>query len=808
MRADVRVVFGAVVAVAAFAFAATAVEDTDAWTHLALGRDLFELGRFPAAERFTFPAATMPYYNPEWLFGLTLYVAYAAAGFPGVVTLKGLVVAAAFAVLFRDALGPGRDPERRATDAAVALAVVAGALLMSRHRFVERPDIVLMLFLALTIHALNRYLDEGRARLLWLMPVMQVVWVNVHPSIVVGMVPYVAVLAGGLVQRRLHRRFPGAFPLTPSSASLRTIGRVFAAVLAASLLNPYVYEPFVTPFRLVTATWLRHEVIELQPPSLWSYPGVAVATAALVAAFAVRWRRPPFACILLVAPFVYLAFSARRFVFLLAIVATPVVARAARRALARVPRAPARWVAVPAGAIAVLVAVVPAALAVTGTRPFADPFHVPGFGANVIGVPDRALGYLDRIEHRGNVFNVFHWGGYVTWRDYPRRRPFVDGRGYLPPGLLDDMMAVRSDAVRLRQLSTQLGFDAAIVDYPRNVMTDETPNLDLALASAEWALVYWDDLALVYLRRTPALEAVIARDEYRAVKPAMGAGYLRRRLGDTARTGAIEQELRRNIAETGSSTAYALLGFVYNELGLHAQAITALERVVEFPLGSNVLNAELALGFAHSRRGDLARAVVHYRRALAIDEDPLTLHNTGLVLEKLGQEGEAMRHFERALRKDPNLAPAYPALMRVVRRLGDEARARELEGRYAAALAQAQAEGHFKRGVKLYFEGQLHEAAEAFGASVRTHARNAAARSNLGFVYYDLGKLDDAFGEQKTALDIDPAFANAHYALALIARRRGDEAGARAHFAQYLTLEPKGYWARRAQAALADLTPR
>jgi tetratricopeptide (TPR) repeat protein len=511
---------------------------------------------------------------------------------------------------------------------------------------------------------------------------------------------------------------------------------------------------------------------------------------------------------MLVAPFAYLALSARRFVFLLVVVTAPILARHVRGLLGRLAAERAEWIGRPAAALASVVVVALGTLGATGTRPFADALRVPGFGAHHVSVPEGALGYLDRIGLAGNVFNIFQWGGYMAWRDYPRRLPFVDGRGYVPAGMLDEMMAVRADPVRLARLQARYGFDAAIVDYPRNPIADETPDVDLGLTSPHWALVYWDDLSMVYLRRTEALAAVIARDEYRHVKPAMGAGYLRRHLGDASRLAAIETELRRNVAETRSSTGYALLGFVYNEAGRFREAIAELTLVGDFPYGSNLLNAYLGLAFAYGRLGDLRRSIDHYRRAIRLQEDPLTLHNAGLTVEKLGDDREAARYFERALVLDRHLVPTYPALIRVSRRAGREDRVREVEAGYAAALAHGEAEAHFKRGVKLYFEGKIHEAIVEFRASVKSNPRHAATRSNLGFAYYDVGRLDDAFAEQRSALDVDPGFANAHYGLALVHRERGDAPAAREHFGRYLALAPKGYWARKAQTALDSLASR
>src|SRR5262245_55045011 len=73
---------------AAFTLGTTKLEDTDAWTHLAMGREIVELGTLPASEPFVFPSAGMPFYHMEGLFAVALYLSYAAAGFAGVILLK------------------------------------------------------------------------------------------------------------------------------------------------------------------------------------------------------------------------------------------------------------------------------------------------------------------------------------------------------------------------------------------------------------------------------------------------------------------------------------------------------------------------------------------------------------------------------------------------------------------------------------------------------------------------------------------------------------------------------------------------
>ena len=75
------------------------------------------------------------------------------------------------------------------------MAGVLTALLAMRYRFVERPDIALMLFVAATVYALDAYRLRGRRRALYLLVPMTVVWANIHPSIIVSGGPIGAFLA-------------------------------------------------------------------------------------------------------------------------------------------------------------------------------------------------------------------------------------------------------------------------------------------------------------------------------------------------------------------------------------------------------------------------------------------------------------------------------------------------------------------------------------------------------------------------------------------------------------------------------------
>jgi Flp pilus assembly protein TadD len=786
----------------ALVLALSPIHDSDVWTHLALGREMVRRGAFPATEPFVFPGAALPYYNTEWLFDLVLYLAHAAAGVAGVIVLKALVVALVFWLLWKDAR-LGRRAREGALAVAVPVAVLLPAMLIARHRFVERPDIVLMLFLVFTIYALNAYLEEGR-RLLYAVPLVQVLWVNMHPSTVVGMIPFLAALGAGLGVRLAGRWAWMGAPPAPDTGRLRTIAVVFAAFLGAALLNPYGTDAFTLPFRLVDLAWFRHEILELRPPTLTEDPAPFVLVALLALALLATARAWPLREALLAAPFAYLGVSGRRFVFLLAVVAAPILARALRRLAAAVP--PWRPVAV-GGAIAAAAAGGVAVVAtVAELWPFGDRTVMTRIGVDAQAVPEGALRYLDAIGVQGRVFNTFHWGGYIEWRDFPRRAPIVDGRGYVPPGVIEQISFARIYPAELQQLHARYGFEAAIVDYP--VYAGESPeesvgpDVDLGLASSEWALVYFDDTALVYLHRSDALAPVIARDGYRYLKPVNGPAYMTRLLADRTVVPAVDAEIRRHIASTASSIGELLRGYAALTLGAPDRAVEAFGRVRD---GRRAAERAEGLAVAYWRQGDRDRAIDAYRTLATLTAPPRVLYNVGRLYAERGDDREAGRYLERARKASPDFVGVYPALLSVYQRLGDQEHALALGAPFQAAIRRAQAEEQIGRSLALQRDGKSAEAQQALEEALRLDPGNPRAHSFLGYLYLYGGRLEEAVAEQRAALRADPGFARARYGLALVQLKRGDTRAARRELEAYVHLEPRSYGAWKARETIARL---
>lgn len=782
------------------------VTDSDVWTHLAHGRALVAARGLPAHEPFTYPSAAMPYYNTEWLFGVVLYLAHTAGGPAAIIGLKAALLGLLGWLLWRGAMlaPPGEGDEHPLLRAAVATGVVLAALLAMRYRFVERPDVALMVFIASTTYALDVHLLEGRRRALYALIPMTVIWANVHPSVIVAAGPFGAVLAGGLALRFFARHRGVAPPGTPTPAQLRVVAGVGAAVLIASLVNPYGWDAVTLPFRLAGSEWFTQEIGELQRPRAADHPITVALAIALVATLVAGLRRVPVIAAMTVAPFAWLAWSGTRFVFLFALVAAPLLARGMMATLATVRVAGAPRAATLGACGAVLALVVATGLAVANSGPLADRARTPGFGVDRRAIPEGALGYLDRVGVAGPIFNAFHFGGYVAWRDFPRRAPIVDGRAWVPPGLIDEIHFARVYPAHLARLQATYGFEAAVMDYATfagEPLHEVAPGADAGLTSPAWALVYWDDVALVYVRRAGPLAAIAAKDEYRYLRPANGPAALTRALEAGAPVAAVAAEIERNLRDTGSAMARTLAGAV----ALHRRDWDgALERFASVDDGPARLYAIQGEAIAAGAARDFGRALDAYARLLAETDDATMSYYAGVVALNAQREAEAIRHLERARRRDPGLAAAYPPLIEAYRRRGDADAVREAMTAHAPAQALARGREHAARGRALLRDGRPAEAVRELETALALDGTDARARSGLGHAYAALGRFDEAAAAHRAALSIDPRLATAHYGLALLDERRGDVTAARRHLEAFVRLEPRSYAAWQVRQRLVS----
>jgi hypothetical protein len=132
-----------------------------------------------------------------------------------------------------------------------------------------------------------------------------------------------------------------------------------------------------------------------------------------------------------------------------------------------------------------------------------------GIGLAPSRFPVAATARLAATGLKGNIYNADQFGGYLIWTFYPERRVLIDGRNELFHTLLPEEARGRVDSRAWTALLRRYRIDLAVDEYRRplevvDAKTGRARRVPASLAywpERDWALIAYDEVALVYARR-------------------------------------------------------------------------------------------------------------------------------------------------------------------------------------------------------------------------------------------------------------------------------------------------------------------
>jgi hypothetical protein len=230
----------ALMAAVAFLLGCYEMGDSDIWWHLRGGEWTLEHGHPPRLDPFTFGSADKLWVDIHWSYEVILALAYRAGGAGALVLLGAGVGAAAFVVCL--------TARRREWPVAAVVLAWAPALVLLAFRLDPRPEIFSLLYIGCFLSVLWRARD--RPALAWLLPAVQLLWVNVQGLFVFGPILLGLFVAAQAV-RQLWDRQRGRLTWGPEQRRWwRHVGGAFCAVILVCLANPYLLDGALFPFAL------------------------------------------------------------------------------------------------------------------------------------------------------------------------------------------------------------------------------------------------------------------------------------------------------------------------------------------------------------------------------------------------------------------------------------------------------------------------------------------------------------------------------------------------------------------------------
>jgi hypothetical protein len=464
---------GIVVILFIFSFSISVGPSADMWWHFGTGKLIVENRSVPHADPFSSTFAGKPWVAHEWLADVILYGAYALAGSQGLLLFAAAVVTLAFWLAYSTINGsPG-----------IKFLALALGILAARPTFSVRPQIITFLFFAIFLLVLGRWQGCSEVKLLWLLPVLTLAWVNMHGAYIVGMALILLFMVGeatdALFQPALR---PGL------QKKLSQLLMALIACCAVVPVNPNGVRMYAYPFETLRSTAMQTNIAEWRPPDFHQpmfYPLVVLAILT-IAAMVFGSRRPRPSEILLFVLFGYAALRSMRNLPFFVLVAFPLLGT-----LAVLPN----WVrlTIPEGSSKILKIVTVLLVAALATQVVTSQFTTEIL-LEQARFPVRAAAFLDKNNLPGPIFNSYNYGGYLIWRLYPRYRVFIDGRADLyGDDFLNEFVEVYEVHVDPRPTLEQAGIRTVIVEADSNMAR-------FLNAQKDWSLVYQDRVAVIFTR--------------------------------------------------------------------------------------------------------------------------------------------------------------------------------------------------------------------------------------------------------------------------------------------------------------------
>ncbi|HUF59122.1 MAG TPA: hypothetical protein VMR89_06560 [Actinomycetota bacterium] len=228
--------------------------------HVRAGELALGTGELVRADPFTFTRSGLPWLNQQWGAQVVFASAHRIWGWAGVAATYAAAIGAGFCLLYRNCRRAGSDVRTAAVLTILGFLVGASSL-------GARPQA-----LAVPLFGLTWLLLSRRDGWTWLVPVVAVVWANIHGSFVLA--PLLATFALGdeVVSRR-----------SPLRSAL-----VVVATIAATAAGPFGLTLWSYVVDVSTHDTIRNTVAEWRPPSplsgagsLFWLSGVAVVVVAL-----------------------------------------------------------------------------------------------------------------------------------------------------------------------------------------------------------------------------------------------------------------------------------------------------------------------------------------------------------------------------------------------------------------------------------------------------------------------------------------------------------------------------------------------
>lgn len=672
----------------AIIFLTTKIHEDDIWFHLTVGKYILKNFSIPYHDLFSYTAAN-PYIDSHWLYQIILYIFYGAAGFFGIFLYQFLIIGAILYILHNSG---------RKSNFYISTFCIFLTLIISNQRFMMRPEMFSYLFAVLFVLIL-----ENRKKL-YLLPVIQILWTNMHGFFVFGPLIIGCYFLGELIQTKFKTKFFAEHVFTQSEGLIMTM-KVGLLCILACFINPYGYKLAFYPFLIAgevggNASPYFKSVSELAPTFLTGIGSYykSAFTILIIISFASFFIGKKFsvARFFVNILFLYVSFIAVRntafFAFVAALI-TIINFKEIKKIRLPVDEKTQNLLKY---SYVILIIILSAGVSagIITNKYYRHEKSIQQFGIGKIDIlyPTEAINFIKNKNLRGNIFNDAIPGGYFLWNCWPERKVFADGRleVYGEKFLAEYKSVIDNPDIYWQKVADKYKIDYVLLQS----LSPHSKNLIKHLYKNNlWELAYFDEGGIVFVK-----------SNLKKIKP-------------------IINELNPD-RYSGYDKPLALISY--------------------------------ANFFFYTDKFEKARLL--YIEVLESEPDFIEAYiNLGAVLTAQKKYQDAANYYRMSIKKSPKYAEPFLGLAVIY--LNQENYSAAFESLvFALRLKPIYPEAQFLLSYLYQKSGQFENAISVYKEMISRNPSDEKLYDSLGTAYYLKGDYQEALSQFKKALEINPQY--------------------------------------------------
>jgi hypothetical protein len=502
--------------------------DDDVFWHLATGKYVLQTNTVPSTDIFGYMTQGQEWMPFEWGWDVITYTIYSFSGYNGLSVFRTIILLLIFYLYFLIL----RKFKINYTLIIIALFFLAFGII---DRLSPRPHLMsyLSFALLLLIIAQYRYINRKNYKILFFIPLIFLVWANMHMGIIAGMF-----LLGLFVLSEVIIFFnPGKFSTKEIPAltkpELVRLLLIFLAAILVMFVNPNFYQTYLYAYNHTKMKMLE-TVNEWMSPFGDKYKDSFVSiiykimlfSGVLVIYYSIK-KKDLFLSVLYIGLAIY-SIRAMRFTVDYVLILFVFIVVSINYIIESVKNENLKNIIFNNSVVKIILSIFFIFLTISVNSndlylKYLKYYRVTGFGINSDFIPTQMFDFMKETkitELSDRILNHFGTGGFFIW-NFPEKKNFIDSRN-----LNDDIYFKYNQLMAkqpgFEQKLNEYGIEYAIYlapDLVRAPQEMEQTIISYFSKNKDWKLIFWDDKSFLFVKDIPKFSDLINRYEYKYITP-------------------------------------------------------------------------------------------------------------------------------------------------------------------------------------------------------------------------------------------------------------------------------------------------